>query len=298
MAETLEHGAKCFFTATFSKLSKTSRAEVIRRLIENFDIDEINSAVEFIDRKVDVKSDYSDEDELKEHIKIEPDFVYSLPQLEEENKFTPHFLDNPGTLVESAPGKIFTTSWKGNGTEHLQSVPDQTTYSCDCGFTTVHKDSLKQHKTITHGETKLCCEEPNCDFTAKWKSAITKHVRRCHQGIRFPCDKCDYVGVEKRNLTRHLMKHDENCKTFFCDQCDYKTGETRHLRLHIDSKHRGILFPCDMCEYKATVKKDLKRHKNAVHLGIRHKCDICEKHFKYKSNVTLHMKTVHKNEDP
>ena len=43
-----------------------------------------------------------------------------------------------------------------------------------------------------------------------------------HEGLRFPCDKCEYTASCNGNL-----------------------------RKHIESKHEGVRYPCDKCEYSA-----------------------------------------------
>ena len=52
-----------------------------------------------------------------------------------------------------------------------------------------------------------------------------------YEGVKFPCDHCDYKATQKVNLLRHLK-----------------------------SVHEGVKFPCDHCDYKATQKFHLLRH--------------------------------------
>lgn len=62
-----------------------------------------------------------------------------------------------------------------------------------------------------------------------------------HEGIRYPCDQCDYVATQPRDLT-----------------------------LHIEGDHEGVRYPCDKCEYTATRPLNLKRHKKRKHEGKNH----------------------------
>ena len=45
---------------------------------------------------------------------------------------------------------------------------------------------------------------PNLNFAGHLK----KHIESIHEGVRYPCDQCDYRATEKGNLKRHEMfKH-------------------------------------------------------------------------------------------
>ena len=65
---------------------------------------------------------------------------------------------------------------------------------------------------------------------------MKNHKRSKHEGIRYPCDQCDYVGNYASNL-----------------------------KLHKRSTHEGIRYLCDQCENAATQHSDLKSHKKAKH---------------------------------
>ena len=66
-------------------------------------------------------------------------------------------------------------------------------------------------------------------------------------------------GTQKGHLLSHIKSRHEGVK-FPCDQCDYKATQKRILLTHIKSIHEGIKFPCDRCDYKATTKGNLLTH--------------------------------------
>ena len=66
--------------------------------------------------------------------------------------------------------------------------------------------------------------------------SMLTHYRSIHEGIKYPCNHCDYQATGSDNLTTHIQ-----------------------------SKHEGIKYPCDRCDYQATQKSNLTRHKKARH---------------------------------
>ena len=58
-----------------------------------------------------------------------------------------------------------------------------------------------------------------------------KHLKSKHQGVKYPCDQCDYKATQKGDLLRHLK-----------------------------SIHEGVKYPCGQCDYKATERSSLSRH--------------------------------------
>ena len=56
--------------------------------------------------------------------------------------------------------------------------------------------------------------------TATTASHLKLHIRCKHEGVRYPCDKCEFVTTKARNRM-----------------------------LHIRRKHEGVRYPCDKCKY-------------------------------------------------
>ena len=57
-----------------------------------------------------------------------------------------------------------------------------------------------------------------------------------HEGIKYPCDQCEYSAVNLSNLKQHK-----------------------------EIKHEGIRYPCDNCDYSASTLQHLKQHKEIKH---------------------------------
>ena len=56
------------------------------------------------------------------------------------------------------------------------------------------------------------------------------------QGIKYPCNACDYQGNRKEQLQRHIRTKHEGVK-YPCNQCDYQAATKYFLLKHIKSKH-------------------------------------------------------------
>ena len=121
-----------------------------------------------------------------------------------------------------------------------------------------------------------------------------KNVKMMRLGTgSYPCNRYHYEGTHKHDL-KHLksMKSNEGVK-FPCDQCDYKTTRKNSLMTHIKSRHEGVKFPCDQCDYKATLKRNLLTHIESLHKGITFACDQCEYKATYKNALLKHQKRKH-----
>ena len=85
-----------------------------------------------------------------------------------------------------------------------------------------------------------------------------------HQNVKYACDQCDYQAKYKISLTRHIQVKHEGVK-YACDQCDYQATRQSHLTVHIQSKHEGVKHACDQCDYVAAWKSEIARHKSQNH---------------------------------
>ena len=68
-------------------------------------------------------------------------------------------------------------------------------------------------------------------FQGKWYRHLSTHIKSIHEGVKFPCNQCDYKATQKGNLMTHIK-----------------------------SRHQGVIFPCNLCDYKATQKSNLMTH--------------------------------------
>ena len=93
--------------------------------------------------------------------------------------------------------------------------------------------------------------------------------------MTFPCDECDSIFKEKRNLMQH-MKTRHGLKKFKCNFCDYRSNDRKTLKGHENNKHKHELFKCLQCDYRSARKDMLERHIRAIHVEKNIRCDQCE----------------------
>ena len=128
--------------------------------------------------------------------------------------------------------------------------------------------------------------------------SLRAHKESKHEGMRYPCDKCEYAATTASNLRKHIeSKHAE--VRYFCNKCEYaviqvftlkrpKHEVVRYLytiNANMVQLQQAILsrtlrvnmrYPCDTCEYGATTAEGLKIHIEIKHEGVRYPFDKCE----------------------
>ena len=110
--------------------------------------------------------------------------------------------------------------------------------------------------------------------------------------MTFPCDECNSIFKEKRNLLEH-MKNRHGLKKFKCNFCDYRSNDRKTLKRHENNKHKHKLFKCLQCEYRSARKDMLNRHINAIHAEKNIKCDQCEYVTDSNSKLKRHVYVKH-----
>ena len=116
-----------------------------------------------------------------------------------------------------------------------------------------------------------------CTQCEKAYSRITSlylHVRSSHEGIKYPCALCDFVGNQKVNLQEHIVsKHEDTLE------------------------NPPEIYVCAFCDYTSKIKKRLRKHE------IIHKANVsdllvfcaeCGKTFKHLTTLRAHEKIIHK----
>ena len=58
-----------------------------------------------------------------------------------------------------------------------------------------------------------------------------------------------------------------------CNQCEFSSTTADYLKKHIQSIHEGVRYPCNQCEFSATSKDNLKKHIQSIHEGVRYPCN-------------------------
>ena len=62
-----------------------------------------------------------------------------------------------------------------------------------------------------------------------------KHIQRIHEGVRYPCNQCEYSAAQPGNLKIHIQS------------------------IHEGEKN-GVRYPCCQCKYRATSRGNPKIH--------------------------------------
>ena len=65
-----------------------------------------------------------------------------------------------------------------------------------------------------------------------------RHIKSKHEGVKYPCNQCDYKATGKRHLPQHVKSQHEGVK-YPCNQCNYQ-GSYHALKFHIKSKHNNL----------------------------------------------------------
>ena len=120
-------------------------------------------------------------------------------------------------------------------------------------------------------------------------SALKHHKKAKHEGIRYPCDQCEYSATQVGTLKKHKEAKHEGIR-YPCDQCEYSATQMSALKTHKEAKHEGIRYPYDQCEYSAIDMGTLKTHKEAKHEGISYPCAKFDK--KEISPITMKVKVM------
>ena len=136
----------------------------------------------------------------------------------------------------------YTATESSNLNRHIESVHDNVTYECEhCQKVYKAKNILKNHIEVEHENkerTKYTCAE--CNNTYFSNSSFSSHIK-VHQGVTYPCDKCDYTTGLMKSLRFHQKSKHEKPKILGCDSCDYK-GTRRNFLRHIKSTHGSEQF--------------------------------------------------------
>ena len=74
-------------------------------------------------------------------------------------------------------------------------------------------------------------ECPKCGKVFSRKDHLVQHHRSIHEGIKYPCNQCDYQATEKAKLRQHIAgKHSDTILQ--CELCGYQTKWRVHYNAH------------------------------------------------------------------
>uniref|UniRef100_A0A8D8W8E0 Zinc finger protein 846 n=1 Tax=Cacopsylla melanoneura TaxID=428564 RepID=A0A8D8W8E0_9HEMI len=127
------------------------------------------------------------------------------------------------------------------------------------------KQSLKNHifsRHYSHSSFELKCRHCTLSFTKAF--SLENHIRKCHNGKRFPCEKCDKTFSTKPNLKQHMAAQHEG-KRITCPHCPEQFPYSQYLKHHIKVKHEGVKFKCKLCGKQSTTAGNLNKHVRTMH---------------------------------
>ena len=90
------------------------------------------------------------------------------------------------------------------------------------------------------------------------------HRESKHEGVRYPCNECEFAATAAFVLKRHKESKHEGVR-YPCNECEYAGTTKGSLKVHKESKHAGVKYPCEYCKYAATSKRVLVAHKRRKH---------------------------------
>ena len=98
------------------------------------------------------------------------------------------------------------------------------------------------------------------------KNTLKNHKLSIHEGVQYPCDRCDFVCNDKGNLKRHLrtMHSGTEGPRFQCDLCEFVFNDSSNLQRHKRTIH-DVNYPCDHCGITCSTQFSLKKHMKDDH---------------------------------
>ena len=96
------------------------------------------------------------------------------------------------------------------------------------------------------------------------------HTRTKHEGMLFPCNRCDFKSATKDGLNVHTaFTHDG--EVYSCNDCDQLSSSKKALKIHKLARHTDKIYECDQCEYKCAANSFLSNHKRKQHDKLKMK---------------------------
>lgn len=134
------------------------------------------------------------------------------------------------------------------------------------------------------------CKE--CDKSFQYASALKLHTVSHTSEKPYICDRCSSSFTQKSHLTRHLLIHKKNAKTFECSECKMSFRQRFYLQAHMRSHSGAKPYSCKECSKSFSQKSHLNTHAKS-HQEKKIICDLCNKHFTLLHHLSSHMQNVH-----
>jgi len=160
-----------------------------------------------------------------------------------------------------------------------------------------------------------CPFEDTCDYLARRKDFLDRHIQKKHQPTSQPndsqnattkveCHKCKRQLDLKDALDLHNKMEHSNEPTLRCFHisCDFTTNTQDSLESHIKSVHETFKCPMKYCLHIANSEKMLKYHMEHIHppndpnVGPKFICNEtnCEARFLTQKDLDAHHDKEHK----
>ena len=149
------------------------------------------------------------------------------------------------------------------------------------------------------------CEE--CDYSTKYTSNLSSHVRLIHMATKFTCKGCLFQNNQLANMKRHVRSEHNNKRELIssqCTKCSYSEDSIDLFEFHTRKTHMpNIVFPEGRKKRRYNKSKDgekkivrMKKRRGRKAKIVSHdekptynctECDIVETHD--KSNIIEHI---------
>ena len=151
--------------------------------------------------------------------------------------------------------------------ESARTAEKVTCEFCAKQFTKVY---IEEHIKVAHGDHRIPCTEPGCDYIIRHPDAVRVHMRMSHQNAT--CAECGWSGA-KRHLKRHMgMAHSAiDKRTFKCTLCPKSFMASHLLNDHMNVHTGEKPHKCPVCGQGFASKPTMLGHHKSVHLGIKRK---------------------------
>ena len=169
----------------------------------------------------------------------------------------------------------------------VSEIVKEETYTLD--FKVEQPKPKRKRELVNSVNKKFECDQ--CQKTYSSSQALVFHKRSVHEGVKYPCDQCDYQGT-KGTLTVHIKSKHKGI-TYACKQCDYEAGTKNRLSVHIQTKHEGTKYTCDQCYHQYTRLDHLKIHIRSKHEDVEYTCFECGQQFTQQYSLAMHIKSKH-----
>ena len=127
-----------------------------------------------------------------------------------------------------------------------------------CGEELSNRNALTRHMIEQHPDKMELLTCKSCDYVSYHLSGFFQHRKIHHESVSYQyCDQCEYKT--KANLQRHVQAKHEGVK-YPCDECDYRATTRGNLRLHKGAKHGDSALTCEHCGFQTKWKTNYITH--------------------------------------